>query len=77
MTPNFAFYGEMPTFNLIAVAYHAAHFLTALALAFMLAIGIYQLVEVPGRRVIRTAADRLLGIAAPAPVARQQPEPAE
>jgi peptidoglycan/LPS O-acetylase OafA/YrhL len=57
--------------------YHAAHFLTALTLAVMLATGIYRLVEVPGRRVIRAAADRLLGIASPARVARQQPEPAE
>jgi peptidoglycan/LPS O-acetylase OafA/YrhL len=62
VTPNFAFYGEMPRYNLVAVAYHAAHFLTALALAVMLATGVYQLVEVPGRRVIRAAADRLLGI---------------
>lgn len=76
-TSTAALYGEMPTFNLIAVAYHAAHFLTALALAVMLATGIYRLVEVPGRRVIRAAADRLLGIASPARVARQQPEPAE
>jgi peptidoglycan/LPS O-acetylase OafA/YrhL len=77
VTPNFAFYGEMPTFNLTAAAYHAAHFLMAFALAVMLATGIYRLVEVPGRRVIRAAADRLLGIGRPARLIRGQSKPAE
>jgi hypothetical protein len=33
-----------------------------LGLAVFVATGIYRLVEVPGRRAIRSAADRLLGI---------------
>jgi peptidoglycan/LPS O-acetylase OafA/YrhL len=64
----------MPTFNLIDVAYNAALLVTALAFAAMLATGIYRLVKVPGRRVRRAAADRLLGMAGPTRIAQQQPE---
>ncbi len=37
-------------------------FVIAIAMAIMLATGIYQLVEVPGRRLIRAAADRVLNV---------------
>ena len=76
VTPDFAFYGEMPTFNLVAVVCHAAHFLTAFALAVTLATGIYRLVEAPGRRVMRAAAGRLPGLGRPTRIAREQAEPA-
>jgi peptidoglycan/LPS O-acetylase OafA/YrhL len=76
VTPNFAFYGEMPTFNLVAVVCHATHFLTAFALTVTLATGIYRLVEAPGRRVMRAAAGRLPGLGRPTRIAREQAEPA-
>lgn len=38
----------------------ALHFVVAIGLAVAVATGIYRLVEVPGRRVIRSVADRLL-----------------
>jgi peptidoglycan/LPS O-acetylase OafA/YrhL len=77
VTPNIVFYGELPTYDLSAAAYHAAHFLIAFVLAIMLATGVYRLVEVPGRRAIRGAADRLLGVRRAPRVAREQAEPAE
>ena len=55
----------------------ALSYLVGLALAIMLATGVYRLVEVPGRRAIRAAADRLLGIRRIAPIAREKGVPAE
>jgi len=42
------------------------NFATAVAVALMLATGIYAVVEEPGRRILRNAADRLLRIGRPA-----------
>jgi peptidoglycan/LPS O-acetylase OafA/YrhL len=51
--------------------YSAANFAFALAMAILMAIGAYRFVEVPGRRAVRSAADRLLGIQRVAPIAHQ------
>jgi peptidoglycan/LPS O-acetylase OafA/YrhL len=69
--PALAFNGEVPDFDLAAAAYHAVNSIISFALTIMLASGIYKFVEVPGRRAIRTAADRILGILRVAPIARQ------
>ena len=61
--PALLFHGQYPTFTLVASAYHAANFAFAFAFAVMIATGIYTVVEVPGRRAIRAAADRIIGIA--------------
>ena len=45
-----------------AALYHGVNFLAALALTLFFAAGVYVMVEVPGRRGIRAAADRILGI---------------
>jgi peptidoglycan/LPS O-acetylase OafA/YrhL len=69
--PALAFNGEVPDFDLAAAAYHAVNGAISFALTIMLASGIHKFVEVPGRRAIRTAADRLLGIQRVAPIAHQ------
>jgi hypothetical protein len=46
-------------------------------LAIALVTGLYRLVEVPGRRAIRAAGDRLLGIQRPPPIVGSQGAPAE
>jgi peptidoglycan/LPS O-acetylase OafA/YrhL len=56
------FTGQFDTFDRTAGAFYAANFAVSLALAIMLATGIYMMVEVPGRRSVRAAADRLLGL---------------
>ena len=77
VVPSIGFSGNLETFGPAAAVYSAINFALSLALAIMLATGIYRLVEVPGRRTIRAAADRLLGVRRPAPVAREQGAPAE
>jgi len=63
LTPPIALHGRtFDRFDATAASYHAVNFAGALALAIILATGVYQLVEVPGRRAIRAGADRLLGI---------------
>lgn len=71
LTPSMGFHGQVADFDTFAKAYQIANYLVALALAIMLATGVYRLVEVPGRRAIRAAADRLLGIRRIAPIARE------
>jgi peptidoglycan/LPS O-acetylase OafA/YrhL len=66
VVPPIVFHGQFQTFDLTAAAYYAANFIVSLALAIMLATGVYRLVEVPGRRAIRAAADRWLGVSQPA-----------
>ena len=56
-------------FDAVAAIHHAASFVFAILIAFMLATGVYHVVEVPGRRMIRSAADRLLGARVLRPVA--------
>jgi peptidoglycan/LPS O-acetylase OafA/YrhL len=58
LTPSMGFHGQVADFDTFAKAYQIANYLVALALAIMLATGVYRLVEVPGRRAIRAAADR-------------------
>ncbi len=60
--PGMAFTGQLPVFDRLAVAYYLANIVASLAVAVFLATGIYRLVEVPGRRAIRSMADRLLGV---------------
>jgi peptidoglycan/LPS O-acetylase OafA/YrhL len=60
--------GHFETFDGVAALAYALNFLFTLALAIALATGIYRLVEVPGRRAIRAAGDRLLGIRREAPI---------
>jgi peptidoglycan/LPS O-acetylase OafA/YrhL len=62
VVPPIVFHGQFQSFDLMAAAYYAANFMVSLALAIMLAAGVYRLVEVPGRRAIRAAADRWLGV---------------
>lgn len=71
-----AFSGTLETFTGVAAASYASNFLFKLAFAIALATGLYRLVEVPGRRVVRAAADRWLGLA-PAPIVDAQGAPAE
>jgi peptidoglycan/LPS O-acetylase OafA/YrhL len=61
LTPDVSFQGQLESFDFSGAAYHVLHASTAFALAVMLATGAYRLVEIPGRRAIRAAADRLLG----------------
>lgn len=55
------FGGQFSTFDRAAAAFYGVNFVVATTLAIMLATGIYRLLEVPGRRVLRAFADRLLG----------------
>lgn len=75
--PPIAFHGQFQTFNFSAGVYYAANFAFSLALAIMLATGVYRLVEVPGRRILRRAGDRLLGIRRPLPAASGRSAAAE
>jgi peptidoglycan/LPS O-acetylase OafA/YrhL len=50
------------SFDAAALLDQAINSALTLALAIMLSAGIYRLVEVPGRRWIRAAADRILGL---------------
>jgi peptidoglycan/LPS O-acetylase OafA/YrhL len=77
LAPTIAFHGQRPTWDLTAAVYYATNFMVSVALAIMLATGIYRLVEVPGRRAIRAAADRLLGIRSKAQVMDAQAVHAE
>jgi peptidoglycan/LPS O-acetylase OafA/YrhL len=63
LPPGIAFHGEYPAMDAGAALYYAANFVVSLGLAVALATGIYHLVEVPGRRALRMAADRALGVA--------------
>lgn len=76
LMPNVISPGYFQTFGPSIIPYYAMHFVASLALAIALATGIYHLVEVPGRRAIRAAADRLLGLRRPA-VLDEQRAPAE
>ena len=60
--PTLGFNGSLEAFGFSAAIYSMMNFMFSMAIAIMLATGVFRLVEVPGRRVIRTAADRLLGV---------------
>jgi peptidoglycan/LPS O-acetylase OafA/YrhL len=64
------------SYTVTAGAFHAINFVASLALAIVIATGVYRLVEVPGRRIIRAMADRLLGIRR-APLVMAEGSPAE
>jgi peptidoglycan/LPS O-acetylase OafA/YrhL len=55
----------------------AANFTIAIGMAIALATGIYHLLEVPGRRLIRFVADLLLGIDRSQATLRTERAPAE
>ena len=60
MIPPLALHNRsFDVFDTTAAAYHAVNFASSFALAIIFATGVYHLVEVPGRRTIRAAADRL------------------
>ncbi|WP_422001702.1 acyltransferase family protein [Reyranella sp.] len=65
LTPHMGFSGTPDTWSLGLAASQAVNFVIASAMATALATGMYQLVERPGRRLVRAAADRLLGIERP------------
>jgi peptidoglycan/LPS O-acetylase OafA/YrhL len=62
LTPGMANTRFFDAYNETAMAYHAVNFLTSLFITIVFSTGMYRIVEVPARRAIRTAADRLLGI---------------
>jgi peptidoglycan/LPS O-acetylase OafA/YrhL len=68
VVPSIGFNGNFETLDLVAILYSAVNFSFSLALAIMLATGIYKLVEEPGRQAIRSAADKLLRIQRPTPI---------
>ncbi|MEA2814399.1 MAG: hypothetical protein QOI93_2096 [Rhodospirillaceae bacterium] len=76
VVPSLGFSGRFDVFDRAAAAAYVLNFLFTLALAIVLATGLYRLVEVPGRRVIRAVADRMLGLPR-ASAARLQGAPAE
>jgi peptidoglycan/LPS O-acetylase OafA/YrhL len=77
ITPPIALHSRsFDVFDSTAAAYHAVNFASSLALAIIFATGVYALVEVPGRKWIRVAADRLLGISR-ASTLQNQNAPAE
>jgi peptidoglycan/LPS O-acetylase OafA/YrhL len=62
LTPAMGFNGSVQAFGASAISYWILNFMATAAMAIILAAGVYKLVEAPGRRLIRVAADRLLGI---------------
>jgi peptidoglycan/LPS O-acetylase OafA/YrhL len=60
--PILTSYERFTAFGAVAAIHHAISFAFAILVAIILATGVYHLVEVPGRRVIRAAADRMLGV---------------
>ncbi len=76
LAPTMGFSGNMATFNKASAAYSLVNFVLSLALAIIIATGTYRLVEVPGRRIIRSAADKLLGVRR-APMLGERGAPAE
>ena len=78
LTPPLALHARFfETYTATAAGFHAVNFLASIALTILFATGVYYLVEVPGRRAIRAAADRWMGIQRPSPVASGQGAPAE
>jgi peptidoglycan/LPS O-acetylase OafA/YrhL len=75
--PPIAFHGQFQTFNFSAAVYYIVNFAFSLAVAIMLATGVYRFVEVPGRRMLRAAGDRLLGIRRAMPVESERSAAAE
>ena len=59
--PPLALHGMFfDSYTVTAATYHVVNILASLGLALVIATGVYHLVEVPGRRAIRAAADRIL-----------------
>jgi len=78
LTPPLGLHGRhFETYTSAAATFHAVNLLAAIALTIIFATGVYFLVEVPGRRAIRVAADRLMGLQRSAPVTRRRGAPAE
>jgi|EndMetStandDraft_7_1072992.scaffolds.fasta_scaffold14736_4 peptidoglycan/LPS O-acetylase OafA/YrhL len=74
LTPHLGFKGTPEPFDGNVVLYNGLNFAFALGMAIVLAAGMYALVERPGRRAIRSLADRLLGMERPPLLS---PRPAE
>jgi len=78
LTPPLALHARFfETYTSTAAGFHAVNFVASIGLTIIFATGVYYLVEVPGRRAIRAAADRWMGIRRPSPVAGGQGAPAE
>jgi peptidoglycan/LPS O-acetylase OafA/YrhL len=61
VAPPLALHGmSFDNYTATAVTFYVVNILASLAFALVIAMGVYQLVEVPGRRAIRAAADRTL-----------------
>jgi peptidoglycan/LPS O-acetylase OafA/YrhL len=71
LTPGMANARSFDVYNETAMAYHAVNFLTSLFITIVFSTGMYRIVEVPARRAIRAAADRLLGIQRTASMSEQ------
>jgi peptidoglycan/LPS O-acetylase OafA/YrhL len=66
VAPHLALHAlSFDSYTATAATYHAVNILASLAFALVIATGVYHLVEVPGRRAIRAAADRILKPAVP------------
>jgi peptidoglycan/LPS O-acetylase OafA/YrhL len=64
--PSLALHGTaFDSYTATAAVYHVINILASLGMALIIATGVYHLVEVPGRRAIRAAADRILKPAVP------------
>jgi peptidoglycan/LPS O-acetylase OafA/YrhL len=77
LIPPLALHGRsFDIYGPTAAFFHAVNFVSSIALAIIFATGVYHLIEVRGRRYIRAAADRLLGVGA-VPIVRNERAPAE
>jgi peptidoglycan/LPS O-acetylase OafA/YrhL len=66
MAPAMALHGmSVETYTGTVATYHALNILASLLLAILIATGVYHLVEIPGRRAIRAAADKVLSHVGP------------
>jgi peptidoglycan/LPS O-acetylase OafA/YrhL len=74
LAPHLGFAGTSARFEGNVAVYQSMNFAFAIFVAIIIASGMYRLVELPGRRVLRAFADRLLGLRRPALTAGQPAE---
>jgi peptidoglycan/LPS O-acetylase OafA/YrhL len=66
VAPPLALHGlSFDSYTASAATYHVVNIVASLVLALVRAAAVYHFVEVPGRRAIRAAADRILKSAVP------------
>jgi peptidoglycan/LPS O-acetylase OafA/YrhL len=61
VVPDLTAHISRQAFDSATFVHHGANFALTLALAIILSTGVYRLVEVPGRHLVRSVADRALG----------------